>query len=158
MSLAPTLASHGSNDIENDSILFLRSRQLKCGATWLCYAIGTVVSVTWCWWHHQWYHSIPYVTMIEMKCSIMFWSCATIGIAISSMWCWCHCEWHLCIVRSRWLKWGTIWLFWSCHSLMLAISIVKGSTTFLASRQSQWGGTRLFVDELIFSRTEQIFC
>ena len=46
MPFAPVLASHGANDIGNDIILFLRSRKMKRGATWSCYAIVIGVSIT----------------------------------------------------------------------------------------------------------------
>ena len=54
-----------------------------------------LVAVTWCWWHHQWHHCIPYVKKIKMRYKLPFWSCAAIEIDISSMWCWWHCHWPL---------------------------------------------------------------
>ena len=46
MPLASVLTSHGASSIENDIILFLTSKQLKWGASWSCYLIGSGVSVT----------------------------------------------------------------------------------------------------------------
>ena len=63
MPFVSVLALHCANGSENDTISFLRARQLKWGITWTCHAIGTGVSVTWCWWHLQWHHCIYYISM-----------------------------------------------------------------------------------------------
>ena len=55
----------------NCTIVFLRSRWQKSGATWpfqSCGAISTGISIKWCRWYHQWHHCIPYVKMIKMEC------------------------------------------------------------------------------------------
>ena len=146
MPLALVLAPHGANDI----ILFLSSRQLKWHATWSCYAIGTGVIVTWCWWHHQWHHSTAYVKWLK-------W-----GAAWHLVMC-CHWHWykqHVMIMALSMAQfnllcqddWNKMQHDFYGHAMPLAlklvlhdaINIVKGTISFLAPRQSKWGATWLF--------------
>ena len=132
--------------------LFLRTRELKWGATWSCYAPGTGIGVTWCWWHHHWCHSIPYDKMIKRRCSMIFghvlqvaltWKQHVMLMALSVA--------SLHLLGSRWLKSGAT--LFSGHIMPLTLilashdasSIVKGTTTFLTSQQSKWGATQFFV-------------
>ena len=54
---------------------FLRSRQLKWGATWLlwwCDNIGVGIGITQCQHHHQWHCYIPGVKMIKLRWNMTF--------------------------------------------------------------------------------------
>ena len=48
----------------------------------------------WCWWYHQWHHSIPLVKTIEMKYNMMIWPFDAIDTDISVTWWQWHLEWH----------------------------------------------------------------
>ena len=95
---------------------------MRCCLTfWSFHAIRIDISVTSWQQHHQWYHCIPYVKKIEMRCKMTFVM-------------WCHWHQHLdhmmplalvsaiCDVDSMiigtiaslrlwWSKRGVIWLF-----------------------------------------------
>ena len=65
MALLHIFGHNNHNEMKHDSLYMWWSKQLKWGATWSCYAMGTGVSVIWCWWHYQWHHSTPYAKWLK---------------------------------------------------------------------------------------------
>ena len=54
----------------NGTILFVRSRWLNQGSTWLSLSWDTSVGTISHRWHHQYHHCISYFTIINMRCNI----------------------------------------------------------------------------------------
>ena len=115
--LVHVLVSYDTDGIINSTIVFVMSRWLKWGATWFiwsCDAIGSGVSVIWCWQHCKCHLCNHYDKMIKMRCISTFWSCDA-GVA------YCDVDGSInstiLFFRSRQWKWGATWLSWSYDSI-----------------------------------------
>ena len=116
---------HHIDSFVNGTIAFLRSRQLKWGATcfWSCDAIGS--RITWCLWN------LCHV----MRLSLVSALCEVDSIISDT----------IAFLRSRLSKWGTMWHFGHVTPLILALmschayNFISWTIAFLKSRWSKWG-------------------
>ena len=142
--LALASASHDTDGIVNGNTAFLRSTQLKWGATshlWLCDAIGIasvshdangVVNGNQC---------IPESRQWKWDLTWLFWLCYAIGTSMSITWCWQHCQWNHYIPYVQMTK---MTCNMTCYGYVMPLILVSVShdtnnvTAFLAFLRSRW--------------------
>ena len=131
--------------------IFLMSRWLKRGATWLFHHVTPLASAlalndtegningTIAFLRSRW---------LKWDAGWLVWSCDAIGIGIT--WHQRQCGTNESL-RLRWLNWGAMWHFHHMTRLASASyasdSIVHGAIEFLRSRQSKWGAIWLLCQE-----------
>ena len=70
--LAMVLVSHHANSVVNSTTASLGGGKWIQVMIWSCDAISAGIHIIWCQMHHQWYHSLPWVKMIKMRCKMAF--------------------------------------------------------------------------------------
>ena len=94
-----------------------------------CDATGNSGDITWCQWHSNWLHFIPYVKTIDMRCNLVM------------LWHWHWCQGHMMLMASSMAQFHSLcqndWngvqhnflimgCHWHCHRqhvMLIALSI-----------------------------------